>query len=79
LNLNGMKGSNVRMADKTSGRRQTAAKKSRSPKTLPPSAEVVKADRYIADQLKAMYDAVVLEPLPDRLMNLLDRLDDEKE
>jgi hypothetical protein len=39
----------------------------------------VKADQYIADQLKAMYDAVVVEPIPDRLLQLLDRLDDEAE
>jgi hypothetical protein len=29
--------------------------------------------------LKAMYDAVVVEPIPDRLMHLLDRLDDDGE
>jgi hypothetical protein len=27
--------------------------------------------------LKAMYDAVVVEPIPDRLVQLLDRLDDD--
>lgn len=39
-------------------------------------AEAAKADQYIADQLKAIYDAVVVEPIPDRLIQLLDRLDD---
>jgi len=39
----------------------------------------VKADQYIADQLKAMYDAVVVEPIPDRLLQLLDRLDNGSE
>jgi hypothetical protein len=43
-----------------------------------PKADV-KADRYIADQLKAMYDAVVEEPIPDRLMQLLDRLDGDSD
>jgi Anti-sigma factor NepR len=38
-------------------------------------AEAEKADQYIADQLKAMYDAVVVEPVPSRLLQLLDRLD----
>jgi hypothetical protein len=38
---------------------------------------VEKADQYIADQLKAMYDSVVVEPVPDRLLELLDRLDSE--
>ena len=50
---------------------------SRSASPLP--AEDEKADRYIADQLKAMYDAVVVEPIPDRLLQLLDRLDDDSE
>ena len=31
--------------------------------------------RYIADQLKAIYDEVAAEPIPDRLLQLLDRLD----
>jgi hypothetical protein len=29
--------------------------------------------------LKAMYDAVVVEPIPDRLLQLLNRLDDDPE
>ena len=49
---------------------------SRSTSPLP--AEDTKAEQYIADQLKAMYDAVVVEPIPDRLLQLLDRLDDEQ-
>ncbi len=32
-------------------------------------------DQYIAGQLKAIYDEVVAEPIPDRLLQLLDRLD----
>jgi hypothetical protein len=36
-----------------------------------------KADQYIADQLKAMYDSVAVEPVPDRLLELLDRLDSD--
>jgi hypothetical protein len=39
----------------------------------------VAADRYIADQLRAIYDAVVSEPIPDRLLQLLDRLDSDAE
>ena len=42
-------------------------------------AEAEKADQYIADQLKAMYDAVVVEPVPDRLLQLLDRLGGDPE
>jgi hypothetical protein len=65
--------------DKGSGKPRKKAQKAapRNPSTLP--AEDVKADRYIAEQLKAMYDAVVVEPIPDRLLQLLDRLDDEPE
>jgi hypothetical protein len=32
-------------------------------------------DGYIAGQLKAIYDEAVAEPVPDRLLQLLDRLD----
>jgi hypothetical protein len=39
----------------------------------------VAADRYIGDQLKAIYDAVVAEPVPDRLLELLDRLSSDGE
>ena len=67
------------MPDKSSGRPRKRAKKaaSRSASPLPPGD--AKADQYIADQLKAMYDSVVVEPIPDRLLQLLDRLDDESE
>ncbi len=75
------------MPDKRSGRPRSRAKKTgrrSAKKTAPRSAsplpaEDAKADRYIADQLKAMYDAVVVEPIPDRLLQLLDRLDHESE
>ncbi|HXE24322.1 MAG TPA: NepR family anti-sigma factor [Roseiarcus sp.] len=36
-------------------------------------------DRYIADQLRAIYDAVTAEPIPDQLLELLDRLDGDGE
>jgi hypothetical protein len=32
-------------------------------------------DQYIVGQLKAIYDEVAAEPIPDRLRQLLDRLD----
>jgi hypothetical protein len=37
------------------------------------------AERYIAAQLKLVYDAVAAEPVPDRLLQLLDRLGDDAE
>jgi hypothetical protein len=65
---------------KSSGRpRKKAPKKASSGSASPLPAEDVKADQYIADQLKAMYDAVVVEPIPDRLLQLLDRLDNDSE
>ena len=36
-------------------------------------------DGYIADQLRAIYDAVTAEPIPDRLLDLLNRLDEDGE
>ena len=70
-----MKGSEVRsMPDKASRQPQRRARKVRSL-----SAEAAKADQYIADQLKAMYDAVTFEPVPHRLLDLLNRLDTDAE
>jgi Anti-sigma factor NepR len=65
--------------DKSSGRPRRRAKKAGSRSAPPLPAEDAKADQYIAEQLKAMYDAVVVEPIPDRLLQLLDRLDDASE
>ena len=65
------------MPDKTSRKPRKGARKRATLST--PGAEVAKADQYIADQLKAMYDAVTVEPIPDRLLQLLDRLDNEAE
>lgn len=33
------------------------------------------AEEFIAQQLKAMYDEVVAQPVPERFMELLNRLD----
>lgn len=59
------------MPDKT-----TRRGRKRAAKALPRDGESLNAatDRYIADQLKAVYDAVTAEPIPDRLLELLDRL-----
>jgi hypothetical protein len=63
----------------SSGRPRKTAKKAASRGASPLPAEDAKADQYIAEQLKAMYDAVVVEPIPDRLLQLLDRLDDTEQ
>ena len=67
------------MPNKSSGRPRKTAKKAASLGGSPLPAEDAKADQYIAEQLKAMYDAVVVEPIPDRLLQLLDRLDDTEQ
>jgi Anti-sigma factor NepR len=64
------------MPDKTSRRPRKRATKAVLSRSALVRAEAEKADQYIADQLKAMYDAVAVEPVPDRLLQLLDRLDD---
>ena len=66
------------MPDKTPGRPRKKATKGRRRHSGGRGA-AEKTDQYIGDQLKAMYDAVVVEPVPDRLLELLDRLDDEEE
>ena len=67
------------MPDKISGRLRKKATEAASSRAASVRAEAEKADQYIADQLKAMYDAVVVEPVPDRIMQLLDRLEDDAE
>ena len=67
------------MPDKTSGRPRKKATKGAASSTAAVRGAAEKTDQYIADQLKRMYDAVVVEPVPDRLLQLLDRLDNEEE
>jgi hypothetical protein len=67
------------MPKKTLGRSRKRATKHRAADTASPRAESAAVDRHIADQLKAIYDAVVAEPVPDRLLQLLDRLDRDAE
>jgi hypothetical protein len=64
------------MPDKTARRARKRAAKPLAPDPAPPSAAM---DRYIADQLRAIYDAVTAEPIPDRLLQLLDSLERDGE
>ena len=66
------------MPEKTPGGSRKTTKKPSGPEAPSPRAAPV-AERYIADQLKAVYDAVVAEPVPDRLLQLLDRLGSDAE
>jgi Anti-sigma factor NepR len=64
------------MPDKISRKPRKRAAKTASASSALARAEAEKIDQYIGNQLKAMYDGVAVEPIPDRLMQLLDRLDD---
>ena len=64
------------MPDKTPQKTRKRAAKTASSSSALARAAAEKADQYIGVQLKAMYDAVTVEPVPDRLLQLLDRLDD---
>ena len=65
------------MSGKEAGKPRKRAKKDRARKEAPVRPAVAAADRFIGDQLKAIYDSVVAEPVPDQLLRLLDRLDSE--
>lgn len=67
------------MPKKTPGRPRKNARNAAAASAESLRAATEKADQYIADQLKAIYDAVVVEPIPDRLLQLLDRLDNDGE
>jgi len=67
------------MSGKTIRKPRKRAKKVRAPKGASAREAPVAPDRFIADQLKAIYDSVVAEPVPDRLLQLLDRLDSDAE
>jgi Anti-sigma factor NepR len=62
------------MPKKTLGKSRKRARKPRASAAASSRAAPTAPDRYIADQLKAIYDAVVAEPIPDQLLELLDRL-----
>ena len=65
------------MPGKTPGQPRKGATRAPAAGGASRRAEPAPADRYIADQLKAVYDAVAAEPIPDRLLELLDRLGGE--
>ena len=66
------------MRGKTRGRpRKERANAEAAPTAPSPRAAPAGVDRYIAGQLKAIYDEVAAEPIPDRLLQLLHRLDSD--
>jgi hypothetical protein len=62
------------MRGKTSERPRKKSPNAATP-GAPPRAANAGVDQYIAGQLKTIYEEVVAEPIPDRLLQLLDRLD----
>ncbi len=62
-----------------SRKQRKSATKTASARSALARAEAEKVDQYIGNQLKAMYDGVAMEPVPDRLMQLLDRLGDAEQ
>jgi Anti-sigma factor NepR len=58
------------------GPRKRAAK-TEAPGAAPPRGASDGVKQYIAGQLKAMYDEVVAQPIPERLLKLLDGLDSD--
>jgi len=65
------------MPEKPLGRPRKRARRTAAPSAASARAATEKADQYIADQLKAIYDSVAAEPIPDRLQQLLDRFDSD--
>jgi Anti-sigma factor NepR len=62
------------MPKKAPGKPRKRATKTAAPGATSSRGAAATAERYIAAQLKATYDAVAAEPIPDRLLELLDRL-----
>jgi Anti-sigma factor NepR len=67
------------MPPKTLGGPPKRATKGAARSAPSPRGASARMKQYIAGQLKAMYDEVVAQPIPDRLLQLLDRLDGDKE
>ena len=66
------------MPRKTRGRPRKKPANAVAQGATPPRAAQAGVDRYVVGQLKALYDEVIAEPIPDRLLQLLDRLDGGK-
>jgi hypothetical protein len=62
------------MAEKTVGKTRKSGVKARMESAPSPRGASAAMKQYIAGHLKAMYDEVAAEPIPERLIRLLDRL-----
>jgi Anti-sigma factor NepR len=67
------------MVEKTLGRPRKRTGKAKARSAASPRGASAAMRQYIAGRLKAMYDDAVAEPIPERLLQLLDRLSSEEE
>ncbi len=67
------------MPEKTPGRPRKKVANDATRRAAAPLGASEAMKQYIAGQLKAMYDEVAAQPIPDRLLQLLDRLDGDAE
>jgi hypothetical protein len=65
------------MSGKARGRTRNKPAKAAVPGATAPRAKQAGVDQYIAGQLRAIYNEVAAEPIPDRLLQLLDRLNSD--
>jgi hypothetical protein len=66
------------MVDKKSVEKASKPSKPSQPKPASPRPDTPGGvEAHIGAKLKAMYDEVVAQPIPDRLLDLLSRLDDK--
>jgi Anti-sigma factor NepR len=67
------------MVDKKSVEKASRPPKPSQPKPASRPEAPGGVEAHIGAKLKAMYDEVVAQPIPDRLLELLNRLDDKAE
>ena len=66
------------MSGKTPPRPKKKPSNAAAAEAAPPRAAQARVDQYIAGRLKSIYDEAVAEPIPDRLLQLIDRLDHDR-
>jgi hypothetical protein len=71
-------GGEARMSGKTPPSPKKKRPNASAAEAAPPRAAQARVDQYIAGRLKSIYDEAVAEPIPDRLLELIDRLDRDR-
>jgi len=67
------------MPSKRPGTARKGAAKAGPRQAAPRGAAPAGVKQYIAGRLKAMYDEVAMQPIPEQLLELLDRLGDDSQ